>query len=496
MINLLSKGLNFCPTPGEPDRYQLRKDLDKFHVSLRRKIFFDKRFDSAQVNSLTQNDSAELPTAEDEENTFDNFQFRNPSSWCPTAPFQLEAFVTFNESILNEYKFPAPSQYNLCYKEKQALADLQKAKDIIIKPADKGSAVVIQNVDDYINEGLRQLSNHDFYVETKDDLTQLHNELITNLIDYLENTDQISKKCSAYLRNESPRTSQLYLLPKIHKKKLPMPGRPIVSANNSPTERISELADFFLKPLVKNTRSYVRDTTDFICKLESQPPLPGDCYLCTVDVTSLYTNIPNDEGITACQKLLNCHRSSTYCPSNDNIIHLLEYVLLMNNFDFNNKHYLQVGGTAMGTRVAPSLANIFMADFEDKFVYSYHKQPLIWLRYIDDIFMIWNHDLQSLNDFLGHLNTCHPTIKFTSEVSQDSVVFLDTTVLIDDTTRKIYTDLYCKPTDSHNYLLYESSHPRHLTKSLPYSQLLRIRRICTKLSDFDKNAILIGKHFL
>ena len=109
--------------------------------------------------------------------------------------------------------------------------------------------------------------------------------------------------------------------------------------------------------------------------------------------------------------------------------------------------------------------------------------------------MIWNHSLQSLNDFLEHLNTCHTTIKFTSEVSQDSVVFLDTTVLIDDT-RKLYTDLYCKPTDSHNYLLYESYHPRHLTKSLPYSQLLRIRRICTKLSDFDKNAILIGKHFL
>ena len=101
----------------------------------------------------------------------------------PTGPFQLEAFTTFNESFLNEYTFPAPSQNNISYKERQALAELSKTQNIIIKPADKGSAVVIQNLDDYINEGLRQLSDPNFYVETKDDLTNLHNELITNLID-------------------------------------------------------------------------------------------------------------------------------------------------------------------------------------------------------------------------------------------------------------------------------------------------------------------------
>jgi hypothetical protein len=167
----------------------------------------------------------------------------------------------------------------------------------------------------------------------------------------------------------------------------------------------------------------------------------------------------------------------------------------MNNFDFNGKHYLQVGGTAMGTKVAPSFANIFMANFEDKFVYSYHTQPLIWLRYIDDIFMVWNHDKTSLELFLEHLNRCHKTIKFTSDISADSVNFLDTSVKIDDN-RHVYTDLYCKPTDSHNYLLYESSHPSHLKRSLPYSQFLRIRRICTKLHDYDSNAILIAKHFI
>ena len=105
------------------------------------------------------------------------------------------------------------------------LTDLIKARDIIIKPADKGSAVVIQDLVDYIQEGERQLSDPKFYVETPYDLTELHQELINNLIEYMETSGQVSKKCANYLRISTPRTPQLYLLPKVHKKKIPMPGR-------------------------------------------------------------------------------------------------------------------------------------------------------------------------------------------------------------------------------------------------------------------------------
>jgi hypothetical protein len=167
----------------------------------------------------------------------------------------------------------------------------------------------------------------------------------------------------------------------------------------------------------------------------------------------------------------------------------------MNNFDFNQKHYLQVGGTAMGTRVAPSFANIFMADFEDKFVYSYPHQPHLWLRYIDDIFMIWNHGKPQLDNFSQHLNSCHHSIKFTAEISATNLPFLDTSVHINQN-RSLYADLYCKPRDAHNYLLFNSSHPKHLLRSLPYNQFLRIRRICSHLDDFDRNAKMIGHHFI
>ena len=95
---------------------------------------------------------------------------------------------------------------------------------------------------------------------------------------------------------------------------------------------------------------------------------------------------------------------------------------------------------------------------------------------------------------MTYLNECHETIKFTSELSTTSVNFLDTTVYLKPD-GSIYTDLYCKPTDSHNYLRYESAHPHHCKSSLPFSQFLRVRRICSRLADYDRNALMLASHF-
>ena len=149
----------------------------------------------------------------------------------------------------------------------------------------------------------------------------------------------------------------------------------------------------------------------------------------------------------------------------------------------------------MGTRLAPSYANIFMAEFENKNVYTYHQQPLWWKRFIDDIFMLWTHGEEDLMVFLNYLNTCHQTIKFTSHISTTEANFLDTTVKITGE-NEIITDLYEKPTDSHNYLHYTSCHPEHTKSSLPYSQFLRIKKICTKEEDFEKHSHKIYQHFV
>ena len=162
---------------------------------------------------------------------------------------------------------------------------------------------------------------------------------------------------------------------------------------------------------------------------------------------------------------------------------------------FNKNHFLQIAGTAMGTRVAPTYANIFMSDFENRHVYTYDKQPLLWVRFIDDIFLVWTHGESELNKFITHLNSVHNTIKFTSEFSSKKVNFLDTWAII-HSDGTIKSDLYTKPTDSNNYLTYDLAHPPHCKRGFPSGQFLRLRRICSDDDSFIKHSIVKGKHFI
>ena len=121
-------------------------------------------------------------------------------------------------------------------------------------------------------------------------------------------------------------------------------------------------------------------------------------------------------------------------------------------------------------------------------------RPHTWWRYIDDIFAIWEHRGESLMTFLDQINLFHPPIKFTAETSTQEVSFLDTTVILEG--NNIYTDLYTKPTDTHQYLSPASCHPRHCTTSIHYSQVLRCRRICSREEDFEKRTRELRTHLL
>ena len=153
-------------------------------------------------------------------------------------------------------------------------------------------------------------------------------------------------------------------------------------------------------------------------------------------------------------------------------------ILTMNNFTFNDSHYLQIHGTAMGTKMAPSFANLFLGLFEKNALRNAPFQPHTWLRYIDDIFMIWTESPENLKIFIDYLNNIHRTIKFTSSHSPTNVPFLDVNVSL-TSNGNINTDLYTKPTDKHQHLLYSSCHPLHTKKAIPFSLALRLRRICS-----------------
>ena len=319
---------------------------------------------------------------------FEHKSLKLKSTFNPVGPFQLETMFYSEEQDLHRIKYRPHKKKNLTKEEYQSIKSLRNHPDIIIKPADKGSATVILDKDNYIAEGERQLQNEQFYEETNSDLT---GEVIyrVNLFckQYVAKRTN-SQKTSSYLTTDIDRTQQFYLLPKIHKDINNPPGRPIVSGSGGPTEKISQFVDHFIGPLVPLSRSYLRDSTHMINILQDFKIIPN-MLLCPLDITSLYTNIPHDEGIQAIKELLAIHRDIQALPYNSYIVELLQVVLTNNYFDFNGKHYHQKSGTAMGTKLAPSYANLFMSKFEQDNVYTYHLQPTLWKRFIDDIFLIW-----------------------------------------------------------------------------------------------------------
>ena len=162
------------------------------------------------------------------------------------------------------------------------------------------------------------------------------------------------------------------------------------------------------------------------------------------------------------------------------LIHrLANLVLTKNYFTFNKKLFREIQGTAMGTRMAPSYANIFMKYVETKLIETSPKKPILWLRFIDDIFMIWGHGKQELEDFKHLSNNIYPTIKFAFNNSETEIAFLDT-IIYRGKDNQILTRLYHKPTDIKQYLHYNSAHPWKQKGSVPYGLLIRCRRICSE----------------
>ena len=94
----------------------------------------------------------------------------------------------------------------------------------------------------------------------------------------------------------------------------------------------------------------------------------------------------------------------------------MNLVLKHNVFEFDEKFYLQIQGTAMGTKMAPAYANLFMGRLEAQLINQAPEFIYTWKRFIDDIFIIWTGTTEDSEKFMSNINQIHPTIKFTHAV--------------------------------------------------------------------------------
>ncbi|CAN7950103.1 unnamed protein product [Ixodes hexagonus] len=260
----------------------------------------------------------------------------------------------------------------------------------------------------YIEEGHRQLNDASFYKPLDTDPTSEYRQIVMTNLSKLNKEKKIDDKTMRSLIPLDPQPGGFYMLPKIHKQN--NPGRPIISGIGTVTENISSFIDLLIKDIPPKFASYVKDTNHFLREI-SNVVVPPDSFLVTLDVASLYTNIPHDDGV---RYVLGAYENS--CASDEvhvnTLATLLRLVLELNNFEFNDRHYVQVSGTSMGTKIGPNYANIFMGQLESNFLSDCALKPLVYKRYIDDIFLIWSNGETELINFISSFNKVHPNIKF------------------------------------------------------------------------------------
>ena len=262
--------------------------------------------------------------------------------------------------------------------------------------ADKGGAITIINKEDYIYDCSVILADNSTYLKTTSDMVETHNEEAKDVIGNISSNNR-SLISQLFFVKATPGT--FYTLPRLHKLSylistntnihmtdgnlintaqlidkanclnIRPPYRPIVSSKRTISEHISGYVDSILQPLLHKIPTLMTDTNDFLRKLNDINHLiTPESTMITMDVNSLDTNIRHKDGINACSSFRNRHITDPALINDIPI--LIDFILTHNLLKFNNDHYLQIKGTAMGTKMAPAYANISMDPIEKSFLSS------------------------------------------------------------------------------------------------------------------------------
>ena len=246
---------------------------------------------------------------------------------------------------------------------------------------------------------------------------------------------------------------------------------------SSPTSNVSLLLERILNQLLKFVPAHLSNTRECREELQSLESLPSDCIVASLDVVSLYSNIPIEESIDAAIELLTVHRDEVdmFYLSLSDVRQLLLFVLKSNYFECNGSVFRQRKGLAMGNHLAPPLAIIFMGKLEEEALSLSPHKPRMYRRYIDDCILVWLHGLMLLMQFVQFLNSRHPDIRFTLEhTEQDdthTISYLDLSISVRGGV--IDWELFVKPSHSGVHMSYDSCLPLDVKRSVAREQFRR-----------------------
>ena len=234
----MPKGLKFVPIANKIDRAKLKTELEEYWRKIQLMWLILRK----------------------DEKPFPYEKFRPKSTFNPrNKDTVIETYLSSLEERLLDIDISSKRFNNLTKEERNALYNLRDDPTIIIKGADKGSAVVVWDRDDYLKEASKQLEDKDVYEEVQNDPSTLINTIMRAL-EKIRIRGDLSNDTLNYFLVKDPKFARFYLLPKIHKRLHNVPGIPVISNCEFYTENISSFLDHHLQPIAQKVNSFLKDT--------------------------------------------------------------------------------------------------------------------------------------------------------------------------------------------------------------------------------------------
>ena len=411
---------------------------------------------------------------------------------------ELESALSkVKRKIIGLYKNEPNPKSNVQPEEEEALTKLSQNDNLIVKPSDKSKGLVIMKKETYVEKAIDILDSYERVPTNPTNKVEAETKRVIKSV----MGSKTDKSLVQSLMPHGSRSAEFYGLPKNHKESVPL--RPIVSACGGPLDKITWFLEQILSQLLRFVPAHLPDTDTYLSRLKQQYPTsfaPGTIVF-SLDVQNLYGNIPIDEAVQATMDLLQEHRDSVnlFGLSVSDVEPLLNHCLSNSFVRFGQSFYKQKLGLPMGSRIAPSMAIIFMGALENTFLSSDRPQPDLYMRYIDDCFCVWSHGPDALTSFFEYVNSLHPTIKFTIERSDTAdqkgqLPFLDTLMTVHPN-GYYSTQLYIKPVAASLILPFDSAQPYKMKRAVAKSQFLRAIRVSSDPTSAKRSTNMIFSLF-
>ena len=357
-----------------------------------------------------------------------------------------------NEVFLHlkrSYKLTIKS--NLTPAQRKILNDLKNDDTIIICPADKGKAVVVEDRETYMSKTHDQIHEGDYVLTNRSEkaiLQRLHRKLMNQLVAMGIKGYKEQRRFAV----TGPVMASMALLVKVHKKNFP--GRAYVSQIDDPSYKICKELTDILNPIDERGESYIKDTYHFK-EMLSQVSMQHGFSMGSLDIVGMFPNIPVKKALEVVREELENDEtlSGRTKWKVDDIIKLLEISIETYFKTLDGKIYFQRDGLPIGKSISKPLAGIYMHWFEKTFVFgedsNFKENIVFWKRQMDDVFFIWKGTKEELELFVWHLNGFEYRVQFTLEVEKEGFLpFLD--VGISNLDGRLVTKIYRKPTHTHS----------------------------------------------